>query len=155
MLIRYVKDIMTQLSESEIREIINSDPLTKRHLTIDKLKSGELTWKEYIDSMTPEEQEEERQYRRERANKWWSENKDMINAKRRGKVKYDFCGITVSRATFHKLKSKHSDVDIDLTFVDNLQHQLAYDLNQIQKKQPEQQEESINATRYTIKQCKL
>ena len=76
---------MTQLSEVEIQELINSDPLTKRHFAIDKLKAGELPWNEYFDSMTPEEQEEERQYRIERATIWWNENKDMTNAKRRGK----------------------------------------------------------------------
>ena len=67
----------------------------------------------------------------------------MINAKRREKVKCDLCGITVSRVAFQKkkhLKSKHIDVDIDVNVCDNLQHQISYDLNQIQAKQPEQQE---------------
>ena len=36
----------TKLSNEEIEELINSDPLTKRHFALEKLKSGELSWKE-------------------------------------------------------------------------------------------------------------
>ena len=51
-------------------------PLTKRHFALDKLKSGELSWREYIDSLTPEELEEERERKRYWAKVWYQNNKD-------------------------------------------------------------------------------
>ena len=48
----------------------------KRNLAIAKLKSGELKWKEYIDSLTPEELEQEREYKRYWAKVWYQNNKD-------------------------------------------------------------------------------
>ena len=53
----------------------NNGPLMKRHVALDKLKSGELSWKEYIDSLTPEELEEEREHKRFRAKVWYQNNK--------------------------------------------------------------------------------
>ena len=43
---------------------------------MDKLKSGELSWKEYIDSLTPEELEEERERKRYWAKVWYQNNKE-------------------------------------------------------------------------------
>ena len=65
-----------KLSKEEIEELINSDPLTKRHFALDKLKSGELTWREYIDSLTPEELEQERERKRYWSKQWYQNNKD-------------------------------------------------------------------------------
>ena len=65
-----------KLSKEEMEELINSDPLTKRHFALDKLKSGELSWREYIDSLTPEELEEERERKRYWAKVWYQNNKD-------------------------------------------------------------------------------
>ena len=59
-----------KLSKEEIDEIINNEPLIKSHVALDKLKSGELSWKEYIDSLTPEELEEERERKRYWATVW-------------------------------------------------------------------------------------
>ena len=64
-----------KLSKDEIEELINSDPLTKRHFALEKLKSGELSWKEYIDSLTPEELELERESKRHWAKAWYQNNK--------------------------------------------------------------------------------
>ena len=49
---------------------------TKRDLAIAKLKSGELKWKEYIDSLTPEELELERESKRHWAKLWYQNNKE-------------------------------------------------------------------------------
>ena len=65
-----------KLSKEEIDEIIDNEPLIKRHVALDKLKSGELSWKEYIDSLTPEELEEERERKRYWAKVWYQNNKD-------------------------------------------------------------------------------
>ena len=65
-----------KLSKEEIDEIIDKEPLIKRHVALDKLKSGELSWKEYIDSLTPEELEEERERKRYWAKVWYQNNKD-------------------------------------------------------------------------------
>ena len=65
-----------KLSKEDMEELINSDPLTKRHFALDKLKSGELSWREYIDSLTPEELEEERERKRYWAKVWYQNNKD-------------------------------------------------------------------------------
>ena len=65
-----------KLSKEEIDEVINNEPLIKRHVALDKLKSGELSWKEYIDSLTPEELEAERERKRYLAKVWYQNNKD-------------------------------------------------------------------------------
>ena len=65
-----------KLSKEEIDEIINNEPLIKRHVALDELKSGELSWKEYIDSLTPEESEEERERKRYWAKGWYHNNKE-------------------------------------------------------------------------------
>ena len=65
-----------KLSKEEIEELINSDPLTKRHFALDKLKSGEFSWREYIDSLTPEELEQERERKRYWSKQWYQNNKD-------------------------------------------------------------------------------
>ena len=65
-----------KLSKEEIDEIIDNEPLIKRHVALDKLKFGELSWKEYIDSLTPEELEEERERKRYWAKVWYQNNKD-------------------------------------------------------------------------------
>ena len=70
-------------TQIDIQDLINDDPLIKRHFAIQQLQSGELSCKEYMNSLTPEEQEEEQNYARERARKWWNANKDMANARRR------------------------------------------------------------------------
>ena len=43
---------------------------------IDILKSGDLTWKDYIQSLSPEDLETQRQYDKARLKKWYHENKD-------------------------------------------------------------------------------
>ena len=65
-----------KLSKEEINEIIDNEPPIKRHVALDKLKSGELSWKEYIDSLTPEELEEERERKRYWAKVWYQNNKE-------------------------------------------------------------------------------
>ena len=50
-----------------------------------------------MSSLTPEEQEEERNHARERSRKWWHEHKDMATARRRVKVTCNICGISSSR----------------------------------------------------------
>ena len=65
-----------KLSKEEIDEVINNEPLIKRHVALDKLKFGELSWKEYIDSSTPEELEEERERKRYWAKVWYQNNKE-------------------------------------------------------------------------------
>ena len=57
------------LSKEEIEELNNSDPFTKRRL--EKLKSGEFSWTEYIVSLTPEDLELERESKRHWAKVWY------------------------------------------------------------------------------------
>ena len=59
----------TTITQTDIQDLITDDPLTKRHFAIQQLQSGELSWKEYMNTLTPEEQEE-RNYARERGRKW-------------------------------------------------------------------------------------
>ena len=42
----------------------------------DSLVSGEITWKDYINSLSPEDLARQRQYDRGRVNKWYQENKE-------------------------------------------------------------------------------
>ena len=96
------------ITQMDIQDLINDDPLIKRHFAIQQLQSGELSWKEYMNTLTPEEQEEERNYARERGRKWWHENKDMANARRREKVTCSICGISLSRGSvLSHQRSKH------------------------------------------------
>ena len=44
---------------------------------IDDLVAGELTWKDYINSLSPEDLEKQRHYDRIRAKKWYQENKEV------------------------------------------------------------------------------
>ena len=119
-----------KLSKEEIEELINSDPLTKRHLALDKLRSGELSWREYIDSLTPEELEQERDgkrcwskqwyqnnkdKKREYAKEYYTKNKDKMLAidkyRERPKVVCECCGsiYTRSRAQRHFRTKKHKN----------------------------------------------
>ena len=43
---------------------------------VDKLKDGTLTWKEYLASLSPEEAAALRKREREKAKKWYQENKE-------------------------------------------------------------------------------
>ena len=43
---------------------------------VDALVTGELRWRDYINSLTPEDLEKQRQYDRGRVNKWYQENKE-------------------------------------------------------------------------------
>ena len=43
---------------------------------IDILRSGDLTWKDYIKSLSPEDLETQRLYDKARLKKWYQENKD-------------------------------------------------------------------------------
>ena len=106
---------MQKLTKEEIDELINSDPLTKRHFAIEKLNSGELSWTDYMNSVTPEEQEEEREYARERGRKWWNENKDLANARKREKVNCAVCGLPLSRASVlgHHRRKHKSQIEQD------------------------------------------
>ena len=45
-------------------------------IPVDALVSGEIKWKDYINSLTPEDLERQRQYDRSRAHKWYLENKE-------------------------------------------------------------------------------
>ena len=63
---------------------------------IDKLKDGTLTWKEYLASLSPEEVTALRKREREKAKKWYQENKErkrhfdkQFYAQKRGIVLYD------------------------------------------------------------------
>ena len=97
------------ITQMDNQDLINDDPLIKRHFAIQQLQSGELSWKEYMNSLTPEEQEEEQNYARERARKWWNANKDMANARRREKVNCGICGMSLSRRSVlehHRRKHK-------------------------------------------------
>ena len=54
-------------------------PLTmigRRLDAIQKMKAGELTWKDYINSLTPEELAHEKEQSRARYKKWYQENKE-------------------------------------------------------------------------------
>ena len=119
-----------KLSKEEIDEIIDNEPLITRHVALDKLKSGELSWKEYIDSLTPEELEEERERKRYWAKVWHQNNKDkkkeynrewcmknkdkilaMDKERERPKVVCECCGSldTRSRAQRHFRTQKHKN----------------------------------------------
>ena len=118
------------LSKEEIEEVIINEPPIKRHVALDKLKSGELSWKEYIDSLTPEELEEEREHKRYWAKVWYQNNKDkkkeynrewymknkdkilaMDKERERPKVVCECCGsiYTRSRAHRHFRTQKHKN----------------------------------------------
>ena len=63
---------------------------------LDKLKDGTLTWKEYLASLSPEELEALRKREREKAKKWYQENKERrkqylkeYTAQKKGYVLYD------------------------------------------------------------------
>jgi hypothetical protein len=63
---------------------------------VDKLKDGTLTWKDYIASLNPEELTALRKREREKAKKWYQENKQRKKqydkeyyAQKRGIVLYD------------------------------------------------------------------
>ena len=45
-------------------------------IPVDTLVAGELSWKEYISSLTPEDLERQRQYDRAKTKKWYQENKE-------------------------------------------------------------------------------
>ena len=117
-----------KLSKEEIDEVINNEPLIKRHVALDKLKSGELSWKEYIDSLTPEELELERESKRHWAKVWYQNNKDkkkeysrerylqnkdkilaMEREREKPKVVCECCGSTYTRgrALRHFRSNKH------------------------------------------------
>ena len=62
-----------------------------------------------MNTLTPEEQEEERHYARERGRKLWNANKDIANARRREKVNCSICGMSLSRGSVlehHRRKHK-------------------------------------------------
>jgi hypothetical protein len=46
------------------------------HRPLGRLMEGELSWKDYIASLTPEALALQRQYDRERVKRWYQENKD-------------------------------------------------------------------------------
>ena len=47
------------------------------HTPIESLVAGELNWKNYIASLTPEDLEKQRRYDRARVNKWYQENREQ------------------------------------------------------------------------------
>ena len=47
---------------------------------IDTLVAGELSWKDYISSLTPEDLERQRRYDRAKASRWYQENKEAKKA---------------------------------------------------------------------------
>ena len=87
------------ITQMDIQDLINDDPLIKSHFAIQQLQSGEISWKEYMNSLTPEEQGGERNYAMERGRKWWNANKDIANARRREKVNCGICGMSLSRGS--------------------------------------------------------
>ena len=96
---------------SHISEWAEKLPELKRHIAIDKLKSGELSWQEYTSSLTSEELEEEKELSRERARKHYNNNRDTINCRRREKVTCECCGSTFARGGRHThvRTKKHQD----------------------------------------------
>ena len=44
----------TTITQTDIQDLITDDPLTKRHFAIQQLQSSELSWKEYMNTLTPE-----------------------------------------------------------------------------------------------------
>ena len=47
-----------------------------RNTPVDKLVNGAITWKEYINSLSPEDIAKQRAYDRMRVKKWYQENKE-------------------------------------------------------------------------------
>ena len=60
------------MSNIQIIEFIN--------VPVDELVSGEITWKDYISSLSPEDLQKQRQYDRARVKKWYQENKEKKQA---------------------------------------------------------------------------
>ena len=50
------------------------------NVPVDELVSGEITWKDYISSLSPEDLEKQRQYDRARVKKWYQANKERKQA---------------------------------------------------------------------------
>ena len=46
------------------------------NIPVDSLVSGDITWKDYISSLSPEALEHQRQYDRARLRRWYQENKE-------------------------------------------------------------------------------
>ena len=49
--------------------------------TLDLLRNGDLTWKAYINALTPEDYEMQRQYDRDRVKKWYQDNRERLTEK--------------------------------------------------------------------------
>jgi hypothetical protein len=64
------------MSNIQIIEFIN--------VPVDDLVSGEITWKDYISSLSPEDLEKQRQYDRARVKKWYQANKERKQAYSQG-----------------------------------------------------------------------
>ena len=60
------------MSNIQVIEFIN--------VPVDELVSGEITWKDYINSLSPEDLQKQRQYDRARVKKWYQENKERKQA---------------------------------------------------------------------------
>ena len=58
-------------------------PVVEDHSCIEvpfeALSGGELAWKEYISSLSPEDLEKQRKYDRNRLKTWYEQSKDNIN----------------------------------------------------------------------------
>ena len=50
--------------------------MTRLDIPIGELFTGDITWKDYINSLSPEELEKQRQYDRARVKKYYQENKE-------------------------------------------------------------------------------
>ena len=54
--------------------------MTRLDIPIGELFTGDLTWKDYINSLSPEQLEKQRQYDRARLKKYYQEHKEERNA---------------------------------------------------------------------------
>ena len=57
--------------------------MTRLDIPIGELFTGDLTWKDYINSLSPEQLEKQRQYDRARLKKYYQENKEYVKARYR------------------------------------------------------------------------
>ena len=57
--------------------------MTRLDIPIGELFTGDLAWKDYINSLSPEQLEMQRQYDRARLKKYYQENKEDVKARYR------------------------------------------------------------------------